>query len=189
MLGKRADGTLAWWALVSLAPYFLFTWLTWSLQRILLRENVADAVAPGVWVGRRPLARELPEGVRTVVDLTAEFPAARGLHQRIRYLSGPVLDGTAPDPRVLRGLLGQLQHEEGILFHCASGHGRSATAAAAMVIARGGAADVEHAEADLRRRRPGIRMNSAQRELLREMFARPGDRRGYRAQGPRARPR
>jgi protein-tyrosine phosphatase len=171
MLGKRRDGTLAWWAVALFAPYFVLTWLTWHVERTFSRENVADEIAPGVWVSRRPRLRELPMGVRVVVDLTAELPAAPDLRRHARYISAPVLDGAAPDMAMLRELLDQLRNEEGILFHCASGHGRSATVASALVISRGLAVDVEHAEAQARQRRPGIRMNAAQRELLRAMFA------------------
>ena len=173
-LGKRADGTLAWWARALLAPYFLLTWMTWHVERMAHRENVADEIAPGVWVGRRPLLHELPLGVRVIVDLTAEFPAAPGIGRGTRYVCAPVLDGAAPDEAMLRELLERLRQEEGILFHCASGHGRSATVAAALAISRGLVVDVEQAEAQMRQRRPGIRMNVAQRSLLRAMFARPG---------------
>jgi protein-tyrosine phosphatase len=173
MLGKRADGTRVWWALALLAPYFLLTWLTWHVERMLSRENVADEISPDVWVGRRPFVHELPPGVRVVVDLTAEFAAAPAVRRHVGDVSAPVLDGTAPEAVMLRELLDRLRDEEGILFHCASGHGRSATLAAALMISRGLAANVEQAEAEARRRRPGIRMNAAQRALLRTMFARP----------------
>src|SRR5919202_869647 len=79
--GKRADGRMAWWAVLLLLPYLLLTWAAWHLQRALGREGCCHEVAPGLWLGRRAFVRELPPGVNLVVDLTAEFPAARGITQ------------------------------------------------------------------------------------------------------------
>jgi len=172
MLGKRADGTLAGWALALYGPCTLMTWSMWQIERRLSREDAANEVAPGLWVGRRPLVEELPDGVRMVVDLTAELPAARAVRRRAGYVCVPVLDGTAPSREVLRGLLDRLEGEGGVLVHCASGHGRSATVAAAIMIARGLASGVDEAEVEMRRGRSGVRLSAAQRELLREIGTR-----------------
>jgi len=167
MLGKRADGTLAPWAIVLLAPYLLLALLILRVERILTRERAADEVAPGIWVGRRPLGREIPDRVRWVVDLTAELAASAAVRGRDGYLCVPVLDGTAPGEAALRDLLARLREGDGVLVHCASGHGRSATVAAALMVARGLAADVEIAEALMRVKRPGIRLNATQRARVR----------------------
>lgn len=170
-LGKRADGTLAPSALLLLAPYLVLTFCIWWIERALSREDAADEVAPGLWVGRRPLASELPAEVGIVVDLTAELPEPAAVRRRAGYLCLPVLDGAAPAADALRGLVERLRDERGILLHCASGHGRSATVAAALMLDRGLARDVDEAEAAMRARRPGIRLNAVQRELLRSTLA------------------
>ncbi|WP_437528285.1 hypothetical protein WME79_44650 [Sorangium sp. So ce726] len=172
LLGKRVDGTLAWWACLLFAPYFLLTWSIWHGERLLGREDCANEVVPGLWVGRRPCGQELPEGVRVIVDMTAEFPAAAAMRRHPGYLCMPVLDGTAPEVGALRGLIHRLHGKEAIYLHCASGHGRSATIAAALLLSRGLAANVSEAEAQLRLRRPGIRLNAAQRRALEGMLTR-----------------
>src|SRR3954467_9162870 len=53
-LGKRLDGTLAWWAGLPWAPLFGYMRLLHELARWLTDEPVANEVAAGVWVGRRP---------------------------------------------------------------------------------------------------------------------------------------
>ena len=174
MLGKRPDGTIAALASLWLGPYFLLCWGVWHAERLLGREDAANEIAPGLWVGRRPLAHELPAGARRVVDLTAEFPAAVEVRGRAGYLCIPVLDGTAPDMSTLRALLDRLRDDDGILLHCASGHGRSAMVAAALLIERGLADDVERAEAMLEQHRPGIRLHATQRALVRAVSARAG---------------
>ncbi|MEZ4449650.1 MAG: hypothetical protein R3B09_09230 [Nannocystaceae bacterium] len=167
-LGKRPDGSIAGLPKIVLAPFLLLTLGVWHLLR-LGGEVAAHRVAPGLWVGRRPRAGEVPEGVAWVVDLTAELPAAAEIRRLPGYLCVPVLDGTAPAPAVLRALVDQLRGRENILLHCASGHGRSATVAAALLLERGLARDVVDAESQLRRARPRIRLNAAQRRAVEAM--------------------
>lgn len=83
-------------------------------------------------------------------------------------------DGTGPELEALRELLRRLRDEDGVYVHCASGHGRSATLAIALLLDRGPAARVEDVEAQLRQRRPGIRLSAAQRELLRRALLQAG---------------
>jgi hypothetical protein len=72
------DGRIRWWAVVVLGPYLGLVWVVWRVQRWVSRERCADEIVPGVWVGRRPVCGEVPEGVGMVVDVTCEFaePAA-----------------------------------------------------------------------------------------------------------------
>jgi protein-tyrosine phosphatase len=167
LFGKRSDGRLAWWAVVLLAPVLLMLWCVWQAQRFFRREACCHEVAPGVWLGRRPLPHELPAGVVLVVDLTAEFPAPRGIGDGREYLTLPTLDGLAPDEADFRAVVERVAATAGpVYLHCALGHGRSALLAAAVLLARGLAADARHAEQMLRQVRPGVRLKPAQRRLL-----------------------
>ena len=96
--GKRADGTLPWYAWAVWWPVFVFQWVGHELARGVTSEPVANEVAPGVWVGRRPREDELPPGIAIVVDLCAEMPAARGVHVGREYLNVPTLDARTPSP-------------------------------------------------------------------------------------------
>ncbi|EYF01426.1 dual specificity protein phosphatase family protein [Chondromyces apiculatus] len=182
LLGKRTDGTLALSTLLPLAPYLLLTWGLWHLVRLCDGNPPAHEVAPGIWVGRRPFFHEIPAGVRLIVDLTAEFSATASIRRaaahptsalhpldapRLTYQCVPVLDGAAPSPEALLALLQRLHDQEGIYLHCASGSGRSAMVAAGLLLSRGGAADIDDAEAQLRARRRIVRLNAAQRTALR----------------------
>jgi protein-tyrosine phosphatase len=167
LLGKRPDGRLAWWSFVLFGPVLALLWAVWHLQRLLSRQPACHEVAPGLWLGRRPFARELPAGVALVVDLTAEFPAARGLTIGREYVVLPTLDGAAPPEPGFTALVERVAGSAGpVYIHCAMGHGRSATLAAAVLVARGLAADAHEAERLLRRVRPGVRLNPGQRRLL-----------------------
>jgi protein-tyrosine phosphatase len=168
--GKRADGRLAWWAVVLLLPYLGLTWLVWHLSRFVSRERPCHEVAPTLWVGRRPFAHELPPGVSLVVDLTAEFVAHPEALRGRTYLCLPTLDMSAPDEKAFQHLVSRVAGWQGIVYvHCAAGHGRSATVAAAVLIVRGLANSVEEAEELMRKVRPGIRLAPAQRSLLRRI--------------------
>src|SRR2546425_6595198 len=93
VFGKRQNGSLALWAVIIHLPYLLITLAVWYLIRWTIPENAADEVAPGVWVARRPFATEIPDDVRCVIDMTAEFWVARRVRQNRTYLCYPTLDG------------------------------------------------------------------------------------------------
>jgi len=172
VLGKRADGTIHPLAVALLLPFFLGTWLVWWLQGALARKAPSHQVAPGVWLGRRPFRGDLPEGIRLVVDLTAEFPVDRRIRAEVPWVCRPTLDATPPTVPDGRALLEQIEAAGGPVFiHCAAGHGRSATVAAALLVRRGLAPDAEAAEAALRGARPGVRLRSRQLARVRELCA------------------
>jgi protein-tyrosine phosphatase len=172
LLGKRPDGRIAWWAAAPLLPYLIITWGLWRLLRSFSREPCCQEVAAGLWLGRRPLPEDLPPDIDLVVDLTAEFPEPRGVRDGRTYLCLPTLDTLAPDEGAFGELVRRVARWPGRAYvHCASGHGRSATVAAAVLIVRGLARDAKEAEALLRRVRPGVRLKKAQRELLAKVIA------------------
>jgi protein-tyrosine phosphatase len=168
--GKRPDGRLAWWAVALMLPYLLPNWLVWYLQRLLHRKDPCSEVAPGLWLGRRVYEKELPAGTSLVVDLTAEFPEPRGVVRGRSYVCVPTLDALAPPEDVLRELVRKVAGWQSTAYvHCALGHSRSALVAAAVLIARGLAADADHATAVLRQARPGVALREPQRRLLKRM--------------------
>lgn len=167
LLGKRSDGALAPWA----------GWLYLPVRALLLGISGVEArltseapwheVAPGLALGRRLPATDLPPGTRHVVDLTAELPADPAIPAGLAYTVLPTLDATPPPPPVLADLVGRLRDAPGPLYvHCAQGHGRSALVAAALLLARDLVSDPAAAEDLLRARRPGVRLNRAQRAAL-----------------------
>ncbi len=163
---KRRDGTLPWYAWVVWGPLFAYQWVVYEGGRRLTSEPVATEVAPGVFVARRPRAHELPKGVAIVVDLCAEFPAAPGVTVGRTYLAIPTLDASAPTPAQIVAAVEAVLAANGAAFiHCAHGHGRSATVAAAVLIRRGDAT-LDDVEAKMRALRPRIGLNAAQRAAL-----------------------
>ena len=164
VFGKRADGQLAPLPLALLFPYHVAAW-------IRLRWNARDGrppfdlVAPGIYLGRRLVdASQLPKDVRLVVDLTAEFRVTRGVDGHYEYLALPTLDTTVPSYDAFARLASQTAAHAGpVYIHCAAGYGRSAAVAAAVLIARGLAGDVDDAQAQLRAARPKVWLHPGQR--------------------------
>lgn len=179
--GKRPDGTIAWWAWLVWAPLLGYMRLMHELARSLTDEPVADQVAAGLWVGRRPRAHELPPGTTLVVDLCAELTEPAAVTAGATYLLIPTLDATAPTPADIARAVDAVLATPGAAFiHCAFGHGRSATVAAAVLVRRGEATldDVEH---KLRAIRPRIGLNEHQKGALAgavELAARPASSAG-----------
>jgi protein-tyrosine phosphatase len=164
---KQPDGTLPWYAWVVWGPIFVWQWLGHEFVRAFSKEPVANEVAPGVWVGRRPRANELRPDIKIVVDLCSEFPAARGVTDGRSYVSIPTLDARSPTPEQIADAADRVIATDGpALIHCAFGHGRSATVAAAVLVRRGDAT-LDTVEAMMKASRPKIGLNGNQRAALR----------------------
>jgi protein-tyrosine phosphatase len=171
VLGKRLDGHVAWWAIVLHLPYLGLTWVVWHLYRLVVKQTPCQEVTPGLWLGRRPMPGELPRDVKLIVDLTAEFRRTPAWLVHHQYVCVPTLDTAVPNEQTFRQLVEQVVACEGpVYLHCAQGYGRSATVAAAVLLARGLAADVREAERMLKRVRPGVKLQRAQRKLLKRVF-------------------
>ena len=142
----------------------------WLFRRTS-KENPADEIVPGLWLGCRLWPRDeknLPT-VLTVLDLTAEFSEVGFLQNVPRYLCVPVLDTTAPTLDELKRGVEFLTtyHAQGTIYvHCALGHGRSATFVIAYLLASGQAKTIEDALSHLRKIRPGVDLHASQCSLL-----------------------
>jgi hypothetical protein len=164
-LGKR-DGRWSWRTLPVL-PYLVAFRIACLLMRWWRGDDAPTQVAPGLWVGGR-IAGPLPPGVTHVVDLVAEYPEPRAVRTLPGYRGLPTLDGGFP-PNVdaLLTLVDELATARGgVLVHCDSGRGRAPTLAAAVLIARGEAHDVDAAIERVRRARPVAHPTRSDRTFL-----------------------
>jgi len=170
VFGKKRHGGYAIWAWILHGPYMVITLGIWHLLRITVPENAADEVAPGIWVGRRPFESEIAPGVKWVVDLTAEFWVARRVKAGREYVCYPTLDAHVTNEATFAEAVQHVAALEGTLYvHCAQGHGRSAALVAAVMIARGLAADVEEAERRMIEARPGVGLKAVQKALVKKV--------------------
>jgi protein-tyrosine phosphatase len=169
LLGKRPEGGLHPLAVLVFLPYLFFLWTFFHLKRLFLRgEDCSNEVAPGIYVGRRPLAGELPPGLGLVVDLMAEMAESNAALAAAPYVCLPTLNRLVPEDAAFRQLVLRLAAEPGSLYiHCGAGKGRSATVAAAVLIARGLAPDVERAVEILQISRPIVHLHPVQEDLVR----------------------
>jgi protein-tyrosine phosphatase len=118
-------------------------------------------------MGRRPLVHEIPGGIDLIVDLTAEFWEGKRITRGRRYISFPVLDTDVPSCPICNTVVDEITAWPGkVYIHCASGHGRSATLAAAVLIQKGFAKSVREAILMIKRERPGIALSKKQRLFL-----------------------
>ena len=167
--GKRSDGSMVWWNVLLFFPYLAATWLLWYTQKALTKEPLCDQVSPGIWLGRRCSADELPPGIEMVVDLTAEFPEMRPIREGRAYLCLPILDASIPSLTSFQELVQMIASvDKPVYVHCALGHGRSAAVAVAILVARGDAVSVDQAELMVKMVRPGIAINTVQRHFLQQ---------------------
>lgn len=173
VFGKRPNGRVSPGGLLLLLPYVLLAWASWAVVRLVSSEPACSEVAPGLWVGRRPIARELPADVKWIVDLTCELWEPRSVRGVSGYTCEPTLDEQFLPEERAANLIRQLASASGtILIHCAQGHGRSAALAAAVMVARGQATDLEDARSRIAAIRPGIRIHRFQRDAAEQTLSR-----------------
>jgi protein-tyrosine phosphatase len=167
VFGKGPAGRLGVMACLAMGPYLGLSYFLWWMNACTSREACCHEVVPGIWLGRRPGASEVPTGVRVVADLTAEFHEGTHVRNGRRYMCVPVLDTGVPADEALALLIDDLAREEGPLYvHCASGHGRPAMVVAAVLVRRGMVRTVEEAEALIRKVWPRVRLGKCQRAAL-----------------------
>lgn len=177
LLWKQASGRRSVWAWILFGPYIVLNHIAFGFYRRFSREPASVEVVPNVYFGRRLLARECVAGRWVgILDLAAEFDEVRPLRKLSGYRSMPVLDATTPTEAQLRSAIAWIANAVAtgpITIHCALGHGRSACVVIAYLLSVGEVATVEGGEQRLQSLRPGVRLNSMQRQRLRTFEAEP----------------
>jgi hypothetical protein len=162
-MGKQPDGSIRFVSRLLFAPYFVFVAEFAGLKRRLVRQPPWHLVAEGLYVGRRPTRGDLPADVRTVVDLTCEFPATPTALAAEHYFCLPTLNRwIVPTPEVSQFLARLRDVPQPIYIHCGAGKGRSALLAAAILLDRGLVDDAESAFRLVHSARPYVSLHRIQ---------------------------
>ena len=157
---RKENGVIPWSTWWALGPALLGQ----HLSRFYYRRQCRawDEVTPNVWIGSalsdREARRAVESGVTAVLDLTAEFTAAKPF-RATEYLNIHILDLTAPTVSQLGYIAAFIkeQSEAGIVYvHCKIGYSRSAAAVIAWMLASRQVENVEDGIARLREVRPSI---------------------------------
>ena len=165
VFGKNLDGKRSLIATVVLNPYLLLTLATWHFVRIVSREPTVNSIDADLYLSRRLQEGELPEGVKTIVDLTCELSDPTFACEN--YHCFPMLDASCPTAEVLKEIAEQiLTLPTPVLIHCAQGHGRTGLVAPVVLLVSGKASNPTEALAMVRKVRPGIKLNTSQRKAL-----------------------
>lgn len=173
LYGKR-EGVLPAWRVLLLGPFLAAFWISWGLRDLFRPKPRYHLVSPGLWVGARIGAEELPTGVKTVVDLTSELWEPAAIRRMPGYRSFPVLDGSYPhDEDAFLELLAEVADTPGgVYVHCESGKGRAPTMAALVLLARGVVDSPEAALELVQKRRPTASPTRADVAFIRRMARR-----------------
>jgi hypothetical protein len=175
VLGKRSDGSLPLWSWLVFLPLYTYTTAVWYVLRILSREPAQNTVTDNLVVGRRLLPSEVDGQFDNYIDLTAEFAEPPAIRRSAAYWCFPILDGSAPDPKVLREAVDRLRPGR-TFVHCAQGHGRTGLFALALLLRTGTVRTVEEGLRMLRTVRRGTSLSRTQRQCI-ENFAAGNERR------------
>jgi protein-tyrosine phosphatase len=177
-MGKSPAGDFRWWARIVLLPYRMFVMFGWYVARFFTPGVASSEILPGVWLGRRVAAAELPPGCDIVIDMTSEIAVPQHVRNGSRrYLCVPTLDRGIPEAGAAERALDEAARVAsgggGVYIHCAQGFGRSAALVAALLIRRGECRDVDEAEARLRTLRPGVKLTRQQRGFVTQLTRTP----------------
>lgn len=136
IFGKRKDGNIGIISKIVLFPYLVYAWLIWHVVDILRREHTYDRLTPDLFIGRR--TRNVPDTVKSVVDLTCEFEEYDNLVKEKSYFSFPILDACPPHKIDFKEVLNKIAGlPKPVYIHCAEGHGRTGAVAAALLLYEG----------------------------------------------------
>ena len=121
-------------------------------------------LSPRVYAGKHRLGAP---GISLLVDLTAEFPEHPLVRAGREYLAMPMLDAGIASEAAFRKLVQRIASCNGpVYIHCAQGHGRTGTVAAAVLIEKGLAATPQAAIEMLQRVRPKLSLAKNQRKFV-----------------------
>jgi len=164
----KRDGEISLFRKAVLWPWLGLQKATWRLQGLLQKEAPFHEIDERIYLGRYP-SSGVPADVSLVVDMTAEFDAPR-LPAGVEYFNLATLDACSPSIDELADLIDRLAEHRGRTYvHCASGHGRSGTVCAGLLMRQGHADGVDEAEAYLREIRPGVGLSVGQRRTLEKL--------------------
>jgi hypothetical protein len=159
-----------------LLPYLALGVLVLFVSRWFDREGLLNPLAPGLSIGRLPFPFERAGlravGIDAVLNLCWEFPRLSGVDREPGLMTAriPILDGMPPTDRqfieAVETVERWLAEGRSVLIHCAQGHGRTATIAAAVLVRLGLARDVREALALVKSARPLARPSSPQERAL-----------------------
>jgi protein-tyrosine phosphatase/membrane-associated phospholipid phosphatase len=157
---RKRSGRLTWSTRMVLGPCLIGQYLSLLYYRRQCRPW--SVVTSHVWIGGKLTHSQTNEalhsGVRTVLDLTAEFSECAPF-RALAYRNIPVLDLTAPTQAQLSEMAEFIRDHipRGIVYvHCKIGYSRSAAAVAAYLVTSGNAVSAADAFAMIRRVRPTI---------------------------------
>ena len=160
-------------------PFRAVSYAVFAGARRWRRGDVLNEVTSGLFLGARLFPGEADalraRGVTAVIDLTSELPTAAVFARApFERYAVPTLDRAPPPPAVfddaVAWVTAQIVSGRAVYVHCAFGRGRSATLAAAALIALGRAAGVREAVAMVTAARPSVSIKGEQLAAL-EAFA------------------
>ena len=91
-LGKRRDGSFSLLSNILLFPYLFLIRVAWIQYRYTKGKVPFHPLVDNIWIGRRLLKDELPEGPAMMIDLSYEFSVDTKAYDGKVYRCLPILD-------------------------------------------------------------------------------------------------
>ncbi len=171
-LCKTPDGRLRILSYLIFWPYHVLSYASlifFRLSRVVPFQEITPGLYLGGWLFPWERSKLEKARIASVLDLTCEWNEAGFLRKVASYRCIPLLDGTAPTAAQLQAGIDFIRERlpaGPVYVHCAMGHGRSATVVAGYLMATGATRDLQSTVELIRGKRPGIRLNAAQRKSI-----------------------
>jgi len=170
---KKPSGRLSFLSYLIFWPYFMLNQLYLYLFRRSAEEHAIDEIWPGIFLGCQLFEndRELisSKGIKGTLDVTSEFAETNFILESHDYLNIPLVDTCAPTTEQLVKAVDWLSKQQSkgpIFIHCAVGHGRSATIAAAFMVKENLASSADEALRVIKKIRPSVGLKPSQMAAL-----------------------
>lgn len=178
---KRSNGSLPWYSRWLFIPFFLVSRAYNSLARRYDKVPPIQRITTSLYLGARLTEADInqlnAEGIRAVLDVTAEFAALDWAtsEEEIQYVNIPILDHAIPTEDQLRQAVRWLQVQQATgkktLVHCALGRGRSVLVLAAFLLSQQNSRSAEQALTLIKAIRKTAQLNKRQLAALRHFAA------------------
>lgn len=171
-LGKRRDGSFSLLSNILLFPYLFLIRVAWIQYRYTKGKVPFHPLVDNIWIGRRLLKDELPEGPAMMIDLSYEFSVDTKAYDGKVYRCLPILDCHTPDNyEEFSTLVDEaISYQGDVYITSGQGRGRVGLFAAFLLLRKGVVATPEEAFRWAEKKRSVVVMAEAQVDYLKGRF-------------------
>ncbi|MCB1176860.1 MAG: dual specificity protein phosphatase family protein, partial [Leptospiraceae bacterium] len=168
---NKTTGKIPFGIKMILAPYLYLAMYLNKVSSKFNKNNSINLLLDNIYLGGKTSFKELPEGIQTIIDLTAELEEDPEISKGKDYICFPILDASIPGKKEFNELLNKILELDSIIFiHCAEGSGRTGMVAVGLCYKKFGFSSFEEALEFATSKREKIKLNKTQKNFMEEVL-------------------